>query len=94
MMSANSNLDTALGVLDAKLQSLQAMMLANQFLVDALREQEQVLSVLDAEAARGLLRKSARLKFGADDANKDILAILMQILAPRQTAKIIPFPGR
>ncbi|KAE9627897.1 hypothetical protein [Parasedimentitalea maritima] len=93
-MSANSNLTTALGVLDEKLQSLQAMTQANQFLVDALREKEPVLKALDAEGARGFLRQSARARFGEDENYEEVLALLEQILAPRQSADIIPFPSR
>lgn len=81
-------------MLDEKLQSLNAMMLANQFLVDALRDHETKLKALDAEGARGFLRQSARVKFGDDDAQKGILAILEQVLGQRQSAKIIQFPGR
>lgn len=92
-MSANSNLNAALDVLDGKLQSLQAMMRANQFMIDAMREQEQVLKRMDAEQARTLLRDAARSKFGEQDADSDVLAILDPILAPRQMADIIPFPG-
>jgi len=93
-MSANSNLSEALGVLDEKLQSLNAMTLANQFLVDALRDHEAKLKALDGEGARGFLRQSARVKFGDDEACKDVLAILEQVLGQRQSADIIQFPGR
>ena len=92
-MSANSNLTEALGVLDEKLQSLNVMMLANQFLVDALRDHEVKLKALDAEGARAFLRQFARVKFGEDDANEEVLTQLMQILTPRQSADIIPVPG-
>jgi len=92
-MSVNSNLNAALGMLDDKLQSLQTMMRANQFMIDAMRDQEQVLKRMDAEEARSLLRDAARSKFGAQDADRDVLAILDQIFAPRQMAEIIPFPG-
>jgi len=93
-MSADSNLNEALGVLDEKLQSLNAMMLANQFLVDSLRDHEAKLNALDAEGARGFLRKSARAKFADDEDSKDVLAVLEQVLAQRQSADIIQFPGR
>ena len=93
-MSATSNLDEALGVLGDKLQSLNAMTLANQFLVETLRDREAVLKALDEEAARAYMRKAARKQFGEDETQSDVLDVLEEILAPRQSAKIIQFPGR
>lgn len=91
-MSANSNLTEALGVLDEKLQALNTMMLANQFLVDSLRDHDVRLKALDVEGARSFLRQSARVRFSEDDAMPEVLAMVLQILKPRQTADIIPFP--
>ncbi|WIY23829.1 hypothetical protein [Parasedimentitalea psychrophila] len=93
-MSANSNLNEALGLLDEKLQSLNAMTRANQFMIDALRDHPLTLKALDADGARAFLRQSARAKFADDAASRDILTVLEQLLAPRQSAKIIPFPAR
>jgi hypothetical protein len=93
-MSANSNLNEALGVLGDKLQSLNAMVLANQFMVDALRDHDVKLKALDAEAARSFLRQSARKEFGEDETKQDVLTLILTAMAPRQSAKIIQFPGQ
>ncbi|NIZ63114.1 hypothetical protein DL239_19295 [Sedimentitalea sp. CY04] len=92
-MSANSNLNEALGVLGDKLQSLNAMVLANQFMIDAVRDHEAKLKALDAEAARSFMRQIARKKFGEDEAMQDVLALILNAMAPRQSAEIIQFPG-
>jgi len=92
-MSANSNLNEALGVLGDKLQSLNDMVLANQFMIDAVRDHEAKLKVLDAEAARSFMRQIARKKFGEDEAMQDVLALILNAMAPRQSAEIIQFPG-
>jgi len=93
-MSANSNLNEALGVLGDKLQSLNAMVLANQFMVDALRDHDVKLKALDAETARSFLRQLARKTFGEDETKQDVLALILDAMAPRQSADIIPFPAR
>ena len=92
-MSANSNLNEALGVLGDKLQSLNDMVLANQFMIDAVRDHEAKLKALDAEAARSFMRQIARKIFGEDEAMQDVLALILNAMAPRQTAEIIQFPG-
>ena len=92
-MSANSNLNEALGVLGDKLQSLNDMVLANQFMIDAVRDHEAKLKALDAEAARSFMRQIARKKFGEDEAKEDVLTLILNAMAPRQSAEIIQFPG-
>ena len=92
-MSANSNLNEALGVLGDKLQSLNDMVLANQFMIDAVRDHEAKLKALDAEAARSFMRQIARKKFGEDEAMEDVLTLILNAMAPRQSAEIIQFPG-
>ena len=92
-MSANSNLNEALGVLGDKLQSLNDMVLANQFMIDSVRDHEATLKALDAEAARSFMRQIARKKFGEDEAMQDVLSLILNAMAPRQSAEIIQFPG-
>jgi len=94
-MSANSTLVASLDVLNGKLGELQALAEANHFMVDALRENENALKAMGADETRGMLWAQAKLLFGADegeDSKPEVLAILDQILAPRSSAKIIPFP--
>jgi hypothetical protein len=93
-MSANSNLNEALGVLGDKLQSLNAMVQANQFMIDSVRDHEAKLKALDAEAARAFMRQAARKTFGEDEAKQDVLTLILDAMAPRQSAEIIQFPGQ
>lgn len=94
-MSANQNLTTALGALESKLETLKILTDANQFMVEALKDQGDVLSELEAEPARRLLRAQARARFdpksGAEP-NAAVLAILEKSLGGGQDAEIIPFP--
>lgn len=95
-MSAEIQLAKALGELDGRLKKLNAMVVANQFLMDALREYEDALKSMEPEATRAMLRKTARILYGPDnlkDANPEVLEILEEILAPRHSAEIIAFPG-
>lgn len=93
-MSANSNLNEALGVLGDKLQSLNAMVQANQFMIDSVRDHEAKLKALDAEAARSFMRQNARKTFGDDETKQDVLTLILDAMAPRQSADIIQFPSR
>jgi hypothetical protein len=94
---ANLQLNQALVELDEKLRSLNAFVEANQFLVETLREQEAELRQMEPEETRAVGLDNARAIFGSYDGhqgNPEVLELLEDILAPKQTAQIIPFPKR
>lgn len=94
-MSANQNLTAALGALETKLETLKTLTDANQFMVEALKEQGDALSDMAVEPARRMLRDQARARFdpkaGAEP-NAAVLAVLEKSLGGGQNAQIIPFP--
>ncbi|AHD01490.1 hypothetical protein [Leisingera methylohalidivorans] len=97
-MSAHSNLNTALLVLTEKLQSLNDLVTANRFMIDALADQGDALKQMDGVQTKDMLRRQAREKFHPDTGtvpNAAALAILEGVLSHHQdSAEIIPFPSR
>ncbi|UWQ31696.1 hypothetical protein K3555_13965 [Leisingera sp. M527] len=97
-MSAHTNMNTALLALTAKLQSLNDLVTANQFMVEALADQGDALKQMDGAATKDMLRRQAREKFHPDTGtvpNAAALAILEGVLShQRDSAEIIPFPSR
>ncbi|CUH87953.1 hypothetical protein PH5382_01882 [Phaeobacter sp. CECT 5382] len=95
-MSANQNLNAALGALESKLETLKTLTDANQFMVEALKEQGEALQAMAAGPARKMLRDQARAKFSPDGGstpNPAVLAILEKSLGSGQSAQIIAFPA-
>ena len=97
-MSAHSDLNGALDALQGKLKSLNDLVRANQFMVEAMAGQGEELKQMSSNRTRDMLRHQARARFhpetgAAPDAA--VLAILEEVLAPHQeSAEIIPFPVR
>ncbi|EBA16650.1 hypothetical protein RSK20926_02559 [Roseobacter sp. SK209-2-6] len=95
-MSADQDLNTALGTLKEKLEALKVMTDANQFLVEMLREEGDALRNMGADSARAMLRRKARAKFSPDGGiapNAEVLALLEQSLSNGLEADVIPFPA-
>ncbi|MEX0300908.1 MAG: hypothetical protein AB3N24_00660 [Leisingera sp.] len=97
-MSAHTDLNEALLALTGKLQSLNDLVTANQFMIDALAEQGEALKNLDGLQTKDMLRGQARAKFHPETGstpNATALAILEEVLGRQpQSAEIIPFPAR
>ncbi|SCZ64351.1 hypothetical protein SAMN04488118_105228 [Epibacterium ulvae] len=93
---AHYSLDDAFGELDRKVAELNNLVKANDFMITCLREEREVLSMMDREETRDMLRERARGIFspaGGEAPDADVLAILEQALGSGHTAEIIPFPG-
>lgn len=91
-----SNVNEALGALDRKVEVLNNLVLANDFLVSCMREEAGRLHVMAGDETREMLRERARKKFrheDGDEPNPAVLSILEQALGNGETAEIIPFPG-
>ncbi|NVK13951.1 MAG: hypothetical protein HWE35_07185 [Rhodobacteraceae bacterium] len=97
-MSAHADLNGALDALQGKLQSLNDLVRANQFMVEAMASQGDALKQMSSEHTRDMLRHQARVRFHPETGTSPdaaVLAILEEVLAPRQeSAEIIPFPVR
>ena len=97
-MSAHTDLNEALLALTGKLQSLNDLVTANQFMVEALAEQGEALKKLDGTATKDLLRRQARARFHPKTGsapNAAALAVLEEVLGRQpESAEIIPFPAR
>ncbi|KIC07795.1 hypothetical protein RA19_21960 [Leisingera sp. ANG-M1] len=97
-MSAHTDLNEALLALTGKLQSLNDLVTANQFMVEALAEQGEALKQLDGMETKDMLRQQARARFHPQTGtapNAAALAILEEVLGRQpQSAEIIPFPAR
>lgn len=97
-MSAHTDMNAALTTLKEKLQSLNDLVTANHFMVEAMARQQQELHQMDAQETRVMLRQQAREKFHPETGatpNAAALAVLEQALAQQQdSAEIIPFPHR
>ncbi|MBT8154146.1 hypothetical protein KMP13_09610 [Epibacterium ulvae] len=90
-----SNVNEALGALDRKVEVLNNLVLANDFLVSCMREEAERLHVMGGDETREMLRERARAKFRQNDGeepNPAVLSILEQALGNGHTAEIIPFP--
>lgn len=93
---AYSNVSEALGALDRKIEVLNNLVVANDFLVKCMREEAERLNLMGGEETRDMLRQRARRKFSKEDGeepNPAVLSILEQALGNGHTADIIPFPG-
>ena len=97
-MSANTEMNEALAVLTDKLRSLNDLVAANQFMVEALAQQGETLKQMDASGSKDMLRRQARARFNPDTGtapNAAVLAVLEEVLGrQQQSAEIIPFPVR
>jgi hypothetical protein len=97
-MSAHTDLNEALLALTGKLQSLNDLVTANQFMVDALAQQGEAMKQQDGFEAKDMLRRQARDRFHPQPGtapNAAVLAILEEALGRQpQSAEIIPFPAR
>lgn len=98
-MSAHSDMNTALVKLRERLQSLNDLVTANHFMVEAMARQQEDLRQMGGAETRAMLRQQAREKFHPDTGatpNAAALAVLEQALSQQQqhSAEIIPFPQR
>jgi len=97
-MSAHTDLNQALLALTGKLQSLNDLVTANQFMAEALAEQGAALKQLDGMETKDMLRRQARARFHPETGsapNAAALAILEEVLGRQpESAEIIPFPAR
>ena len=92
---AYANVNDALNALDQKMNVLNNLVVANEFLVTSMRDEFESLHVMDGFETRRMLRERARRLFGVDGgetANPAVLEILEKALGNGQTAEIIPFP--
>ena len=93
---AYTNVNEALGALDRKIEVLNNLVVANDFLVTCMREEGERLQVMGGDETRNMLRERARRKFHQDSGeapNPAVLSILEQALGNGHTAEVIPFPG-
>ncbi len=91
-----ANVNDALGALDHKIEVLNNLVTANDFLVTCMREEAERLTALGGDETREMLRQRARRKFrqnGGEQPNPAVLSILEQALGNGANAEIIPFPG-
>ena len=97
-MSAHSDLDGALEALQGKLKSLNDLVRANQFMVEAMAGQGDALKQLSSSRTKDMLRRQARAQFHPDTGTAPdaaVLAILEEVLGHQEeSAEIIPFPAR
>lgn len=97
-MSAHTDMNEALAALTDKLSSLNDLVAANHFMVEALAQQGETLQHLDATGSKDMLRRQARARFHPETGtapNAAVLAILEEVLGRQpQSAEIIPFPVR
>ncbi|MFW8594840.1 hypothetical protein [Cribrihabitans neustonicus] len=95
-MSAYRDADAALGALDAKLQELNGLVLANGFLAGVLLAQGDALKQMGAEETREMLRAQARAEYGESGRVPDaaVMQVLEGVLGSRPSAEVIPFPAR
>ncbi|WP_264212892.1 hypothetical protein [Leisingera thetidis] len=97
-MPAHTDLNEALAALTDKLRSLNDLVTANQFMVEALARQGEELKQMDGAGTKDMLRRQARARFHPDTGtapNAAALAILEDVLSLQQeSAEIIPFPAR
>ncbi len=92
---AYTNVNEALGALDHKIELLNNLVVANDFLVRCMREEAERLQLMGGEETRSMLRRRARDQFRAGDGfepNAAVLEILEQALGNGHTAEIIQFP--
>lgn len=90
-----TNVNEALGALDHKIELLNNLVVANDFLVKCMREDAERLELMGGDETRHELRQRARRKFRQEDGeepNPAVLEILEQALGNGHTAEIIPFP--
>ena len=96
-MSAHTELNQALLALTGKLQSLNDLVTANKFMVEALAQQGEALKQMDGAETKDMLRQQARAKFHPETGtapNAAALAVLEEALGHQpRSAEIIPFPG-
>lgn len=97
-MSAPADMNAALAALTDKLRSLNDLVTANHFMVEALAAQQDQLKQMGLRETQDLLRRQARAKFHPETGtapNPAALAVLEEVLSPQQQgAEIIPFPRR
>ncbi|CUH98088.1 hypothetical protein PNH50_12195 [Leisingera aquaemixtae] len=97
-MSEHADMNEALAALTDKLRSLNDLVTANQFMVEALAQQGGTLQQLDASSSKAMLRRQARVRFHPETGtapNAAVLAVLEEVLGRQQeSAEIIPFPVR
>ncbi|MEW2911339.1 hypothetical protein [Leisingera sp. JC11] len=97
-MSAHADLNGALDALHDKLKSLNDLVRANQFMVEAMAGQGEQLKQMSSDRTRDMLRRQARARFHPETGSAPdaaVLAILEEVLGHQQeSAEIIPFPVR
>lgn len=97
-MSEHADMNEALAALTDKLRSLNDLVTANQFMVEALARQGRTLQQQDASSSKAMLRRQARARFHPETGTAPdaaVLAVLEEILGRQQeSAEIIPFPVR
>ena len=97
-MPAQNSMDDALLTLAEKLQSLNDLVAANRFMVEAMVRESNALKRMDDASTKDMLRRRARAAYHpvtGSAPNAAVLAILEQVLGGRQqAAEIIPFPAR
>ncbi len=93
---AYNDVNDALGVLDRKIEVLNNLVTANDFMITCMREEATRLNQMDGEATRTMLRNRARQTFrpqGGQQPNAAVLAILEEALGNGHSAEVIQFPG-
>ncbi|MBY6056662.1 hypothetical protein [Leisingera daeponensis] len=97
-MSAHCELNGALDALQDKLKSLNDLVRANQFMVEAMARQGRELRGMSSSRTKDMLRSQARARFHPETGTAPdaaVLAILEEVLGHQQEcAEIIPFPVR